>query len=453
MKDTESHRTSCIPVVLLIALLSLFTASCGNRDRYQVLKVLNWTEYIDPAIIPDFEAWYKAQTGETVHVDYQIFDRNEKMYRMIARRHKDYDLVCPSDYLIERLLNTGMLIPLDFISIPDSINYITHYKSPYIQAIFSDVNPLIDANDYTVAYMWGTTGILYNTQKVTDEEANTWGVLRDPKFSGQVLIKDAPRDVYAPILIYLKQRQLKEGSVTIEELMHDSSEPSIAAVENFLKQVKGGVLGWEADHGKEQMISGNGSVSLNWSGDAVWSIKEAAERGVSLNYCVPEEGSTFWFDGWVIPKYAKNIKAAAYFIDFMCRPDIAIRNMEATGYTSANGSLEVLYSQIDDSYDPIDLSYFFGPAAASVCVNPVQYPDQSVVSRCVLEHDWGRNTASLLAMWARIKFGNTNRLILNILIVILLILLVLIIIFTRRSRRRRRGYRRPRLYHPYEGSR
>ena len=190
--------------------------------------------------------------------------------------------------------------------------------------------------------------------------------------------------------------------------MHDSSDESIAAVEAYLKQVKDGVLGWEADFGKEQMTKGRGVVSLNWSGDAVWAIEEAAEVGVDLAYVVPEEGSTVWFDGWVIPKYAKNIKAATYFIDFMCRPDIAIRNMEETGYVSANGAMEVLESQIDDECEPIDLSYFFGPEADSVCVDPVLYPDQAVIDRCALEHDWGQDTEKLLAMWSRVKGDNAT---------------------------------------------
>jgi spermidine/putrescine transport system substrate-binding protein len=272
-----------------------------------------------------------------------------------------------------------------------------------MQKMFKEINPAIDANDYSVPYMWGTTGIIYNTKEVTAEEASTWDVIRNPKFAGQILIKDAPRDVYGPVLIYLKQKELSEGKVTLQELMWDSSDESIAAVEAYLKQVKDGVLGWEADFGKDQMTKGRGVISLNWSGDAVWAMEEAAEVGVSLDYAVPVEGSTVWFDGWVIPKYAKNIKAASYFIDFMCRPDIAIRNMEETGYVSANGARQVLESQIDEEYDPIDLSYFFGPDADSVHVNPVLYPEQEVIDRCALEHDWGRDTEKLLSMWQDVK--------------------------------------------------
>ena len=393
--------------LLAIAAVIAAAVSCSS-NREQILKVYNWSDYIDESVLPEFEEWYKAQTGEDIKVVYQTFDVNETMLSKIEKGHEDYDVVCPSDYIIERMLNTGLILPLDFASIPDSINYIALNKSPYMLKMFREINPKFDANDYSVPYMWGTTGILYNTKEVTAEEAGTWDIIRNPKFAGRILIKDAPRDVYGPVLIYLKQKELAEGSVTLQELMWDSSDESIAAVESYLKQVKDGVLGWEADFGKEQMTKDRGVVSLNWSGDAVWAIEEAAEVGVSLDYIVPEEGSTVWFDGWVIPKYAKNVKAASYFIDFMCRPDIAIRNMEETGYVAANGAIEVLESQIDDEYEPINLTYFFGADADSVRVNPVLYPDQAVIDRCALEHDWGQDTDKLLAMWARVKGDNAN---------------------------------------------
>ena len=421
---------------LILAALSAVLLSCGG-NREQILKVYNWSDYIDESVLPEFEAWYKAQTGEDIKVVYQTFDVNETMLSKIEKGHEDYDVVCPSDYIIERMLNEGLLLPLDFASIPDEINYIDANTAPYIRQVFREINPNIDANLYSVAYMWGTSGIIYNTEKVTPEEAGTWDIIRNPKFAGRILIKDAPRDVYGPVLIYLKQEELKSGKVTLQELMSDSSDASLAAVEAYLKQVKDGVLGWEADFGKDQMTKGRGVVSLNWSGDAVWAIEEAAEVGVSLDYIVPEEGSNVWFDGWVIPKYAKNIKAASYFIDFMCRPDIAIRNMDETGYVSANGAIEVLESQIDDECDPIDLSYFFGPEASAVRVNPVLYPDKSVIDRCALEHDWGKDTDKLLAMWSRVKGDNASGMT-YVIIGLAVLAIIAAIIFGSKSKKRRR---------------
>ena len=426
--------------LLVLAALSALLLSCGG-NREEILKVYNWSDYIDESVLGEFEQWYKEKTGEDIKVVYQTFDVNETMLSKIEKGHEDYDVVCPSDYIIERMLNNSLLLPLDFASIPDSINYISLNKSPYIQGVFKDINPSIDANDYSVAYMWGTTGILYNTEKVTAEEAGTWNVIRNPKFSGQILIKDAPRDVYGPVLIYLKQKELSEGTVTLQELMHDSSDESIAAVEEYLRQVKDGVLGWEADFGKDQMTKGRGVVSLNWSGDAVWAIDEAEEVGVKLDYIVPEEGSTVWFDGWVIPKYARNVKAATWFIDFMCRPDIAIRNMEETGYVSANGAFEVLESQIDEDLDPIDVSYFFGERASSVRVDPVLYPDKAVIDRCALEHDWGQDTDKLLAMWSRVKGDNASSMT-YIVIVLALAVVAAVAVINATAKKRRHSKRR-----------
>lgn len=391
---------------ILLGLCALSTVCASAQERSNVLKVYNWSDYIAEGVLDEFEQWYFEQTGEKVKVIYMTFDVNEAMLSKIEKGHEDYDVVCPSDYIIERMLNNHLLLPLDFEALGDTPNYIEANRSPFIEGMFRSINPDIDANMYSVAYMWGTTGIIYNTAHVTREEASTWDIIRNPKFSGKILIKDAPRDVYAPVLIYLKQNELKSGKVTLQELMHDSSDESIALVKDYLMQCKPGVYGWEADLGKEQLTKDRAYVSLNWSGDAVWAINEAKSVGISLDYAVPEEGSTVWFDGWVIPKYAKNVKAATYFINFMCRPDIAIRNMDETGYVASNGSWEVLESQIDDTLEPVDLSYFFGPQAASVRVDPILYPDRSVIGRCALEHDWGDDTEKLLSMWQDVK-GST----------------------------------------------
>ena len=418
---------------VLVSVLNL-----SAKDRTEILKVYNWSDYIAEGVIDEFEQWYFEQTGEKIQVIYQVFDVNEAMLSKIEKGHEDYDVVCPSDYIIERMLNNGLLIPLDFAALGNTPNYINDTKSPYIEKMFRQINPEIDANDYSVAYMWGTTGILYNTAFVSREEASTWDIIRNPKFSGKVLIKDAPRDVYGPVLIYLKQNELKSGKLTLQDLMSDSSDESLAAVENYLMQVKPGVMGWEADLGKEQMTKSLAYVSLNWSGDAVWAMEEAASVGVSLDYIVPEEGSTVWFDGWVIPKYSKNVKAATFFINFMCRPDIAIRNMEETGYIASSGAYEVLESQIDESFPAVDLSYFFGEEADSVHVNPILYPDRSVIERCALEHDWGERTEALLSMWQNVK-GSRAGIATYIVLIVALVAIAAVVFINRKNRRRRRS--------------
>lgn len=426
---------------LATGILALSAVSVFAEDRSNVLKVYNWSDYIAEGVLDDFKSWYKEQTGENVDVIYMTFDVNDAMLSKIEKGHEDYDVVCPSDYIIERMLNKGLLLPLDFKSLGSTPNYIEANRSPFIEQMFRSINPSIDANQYSVAYMWGTTGILYNPKFVTREEASTWDVIRNPKFAGKILIKDAPRDVYAPVLIYLKQNELKSGKVTLQDLMRDSSDESLQMVQDYLMQCKPGVYGWEADLGKEQMTKNRAYVSLNWSGDAVWAIEEAAAVNVELDYVVPEEGSTVWFDGWVIPKYAKNIKAATYFINFMCRPDIAIRNMEETGYVASNGSREVLESQIDESLEPIDLSYFFGPEASAVRVNPILYPDLSVIERCALEHDWGDDTEKLLKMWQNVKGSQANPFTYLIIAVVVAAFAVYFVTSANAKKRRRRNRR------------
>ena len=379
-----------------------------SEDRSQILKVYNWSDYIDEEVIPEFEQWYEEQTGEKVHVIYQTFDINETMLSKIEKGHEDYDVVCPSDYIIERMLRSDLLLPIDrdFGQTP---NYIDDNLSPYIRSCFDKMlGNGKNANDYSVGYMWGTTGILYNTKYVTDEEASTWDVIRNPKFKDRVLIKDSARDVYSQIILKVKEQDIADGKYTLDELMNYTNDDDIAAVEAYMKEVKELVAGWEADFGKDQMVQEQAWVSLNWSGDGVWAVEEAKELGVDLKYTLPKEGFTVWFDGWVIPKYAQNVKAAKYWINFMSRPDIVIRNVEVTGYVSVSGAPEVLEAFSDDEFEPIDLSYFFGPQADSVCANPVLYPDKADIDRSTQEHDWGEDTTKLIEMWSRIKGDNAS---------------------------------------------
>ena len=426
-----------------IILLAAAALLCGcAQDRSQILKVYNWSDYIDESVIGEFETWYEEQTGEPVKVIYQTFDVNETMLSKIEKGHEDYDVVCPSDYIIERMLASDLLLPIDrdFGQTP---NYIDENMSPYIYDCFSKMNGGgKNANDYAVGYMWGTTGLLYNAKYVSEEEVSTWDVLRNPKFADKIFIKDSARDVFSQIILFLRQDDIRGGKVTADELMLDSSDEAIADVEAFMKQVKPLVAGWEADFGKDQMTQERGWISLNWSGDAVWAIEEAAEMGVDLRYALPKEGFTVWFDGWVIPKYAQNTKAAKYWIDFMCRPDIVIRNVEETGYVSVSGSTEVLDAFIDEELDPIDLSYFFGAEADSVRVDPVLYPDRADIERSAMEHDWGEKTPELVAMWGRVKGENANAM--TIIVIAVVFAAIVGIALYRRFSNKRGGRKRRR---------
>ena len=189
----------------------------------------------------------------------------------------------------------------------------------------------------------------------------------------------------------------------------------------MLLQAKKQVCGWEVDFGKEEMTKGKAWLNLSWSGDAQFAIEEAAEMGVMLDYIVPNEGSNVWFDGWVIPKYAQNVKAATYFIDYMCRADNALANMDEIGYVSCVGGKKAAAALLDELNDDeewpqtVDASYFFGEEPIQVGddtldphelnLNPVYYPDLSTIKRCALMHDAGDAQEMLLEMWNEIKLA------------------------------------------------
>ncbi len=418
----------------LALIAALIVVGCGVSDeRAHTLKVYNWGDYIDEDLIAEFEEWYEEQTGERVQVIYQTFDINEVMLAKIENGMADFDVVCPSEYIVERMMRNELLLPILTPEFEQEINEkgINYFGcvSPYIKEQFS----LLEApegqnpNDYAVGYMWGTTGILYNTKYVTEQEAMSWDLMFDKRLQDKILVKDAFRDVYSPILIYAKTLEgRKNGTLaedqmldieTIRELMYDSSDEAIALVESYLKRMKELVAGWEADFGKEMMTQEKAWINLMWSGDAVWAIEEAADVDVELAYTVPEEGSVVWFDGWVIPKYAVNTHAARYFIDYMCMPENAIRNMDATGYVSVVTTEEVLeqISSEEDYDEPIDLSYLFIDAEGnpiegsdSVYTDPVLYPCRSVINRCAVMHDSGNRTDKMLEMWSRVKGDNLS---------------------------------------------
>ena len=385
-------------------------ASCehSSEKRSRILKIYNWADYIDEDVLAEFPAWYKQQTGEEIRIIYQVFDINEIMLTKIERGHEDFDVVCPSEYIIERMLKKDLLLPIDrnFGKTPDYLPNV----SPYIQKELNKTSqPGRVTTDYAVPYMWGTAGILYNKNFISKEEAGSWHCLWTSKNKGKILMKDSYRDAYGTAIIYAHAKQLADGTVTVEQLMNDNSSKAIDLAEKYLKAMKPNISGWEADFGKEMMTKNKTWLNLTWSGDAVWAIEEAAAVGVDLDYEVPQEGSNIWYDGWVIPKYSRNVKAASYFINYLCQPGIAMRNMDAIGYVSAVATPEILEAKTDTTLEQFsDLSYFFGPGADSIQINPVQYPDKKVVQRCAMIRDFGDRTELVLEMWSRVKGDNLN---------------------------------------------
>ena len=408
--------------ISVLAITAILFASCTGVDRAHQLKVLNWADYIDEDVKANFEQWYFEQTGEKVELVYETFDINETALTKIEVGHEDYDVFCPSEYIIERMLKKELLLPIQKDLIPEEIYYFDNI-SPFVLHKFQQMAPTHDlqVSDYATGYMWGTTGFIYNPQFVNREDLLSWGAILDPKFENRILMKDAVRDIYSVLVIYAFRKQLEEGTANLDELVRNINAKRVAAVKEILLQAKKQICGWEVDFGKEEMTKGKAWLNLSWSGDAQFAIEEAAEMGVMLDYVIPEEGSNVWFDGWVIPKYAQNVKAATYFIDYMCKAENALANMEEIGYVSCAGgpkaAATILAEMNDEEEWPetVDASYFFGEEPIEVDgekldphalhLNPVYYADQKIIKRCALMHDAGDAQEMLQDMWNEIKLA------------------------------------------------
>ena len=406
----------------ILAIAAIVLSSCGGANRANQLKVLNWADYIDEDVKENFEQWYYDQTGEKVELVYETFDINETALTKIEVGHEDYDVFCPSEYIIERMLKKDLLLPIQKDLIADSIYYFDNI-SPFATQKFQQMAPRHDVkvSDYTVGYMWGTTGFIYNPQFVNREDLQSWAAVLNPKFENRILMKDAFRDVYSVLVLYAFHEQVENGELNRDELVRNITPKRVAAVKDILLQAKKQICGWEVDFGKEEMTKGKAWLNLSWSGDAQFAIEEASEMGVMLDYIVPQEGSNVWFDGWVIPKYAKNVKAATYFIDYMCKAENALANMDEIGYVSCaggvNAAAEILAEMNDEEEWPetVDASYFFGDELIyadgewldphALHLNPVYYADKSIIERCALMHDAGEAQEMLLEMWNEIKLA------------------------------------------------
>ncbi len=446
---------------LVLLGVGLFLASCTSREpREQILKVYNWADYIDEDRLAAFPAWYEWQTGEKIRIIYQTFDINEVMLTKIERGHEDYDVVCPSEYIIERMLRKNLLLPIDtcFGRTPNYIHNVSPYIISQIDKIGCDGgnggeksgDKRLVPHRYAVPYMWGTCGILYNKQHVPAADAETWGTLWNPKYRGKLLMKDSYRDSYGTALIWHYRRDIARGTKTVAQLMNDYSPSAIAVVEKELKALKPNIEGWEADFGKETMTKGKALLNMTWSGDAAWAIEEAEKVGVSLGYEVPREGSNVWFDGWVIPKYARNPRAAAYFINYLCQGDVALDNMQTTGYVSSVATDGIFKAMSDSTAYPTahNLAYFFGTdRARRAHLNPIMYPDSTVVARCAMIHDAGDRTPAVMDMWSKVKGDNLGGGLVVFLLAVVAVLTVFVGIKKYEHARHRRLSRRHRRHH------
>ncbi|MBQ8413000.1 MAG: ABC transporter substrate-binding protein, partial [Lachnospiraceae bacterium] len=310
-------------VVLLFANMTFLTG-CGDKDEEDeiVLRISNWEEYIDEgdwdeeetielengtvicsetSIIEDFENWFYETYGKKVRVEYSTFGTNEELYNQLSMGDT-YDLVCPSEYMIMKMMAEDMLVPYseDFYDPTIENNYYAKGVSPYIKGVFDSLSingePI---SKYSAGYMWGTLGIVYNPEYVTAEEAAHWDMLLMDKFDKRVTIKDSVRDAYfAGNSIYNKELLLSEDFVNADDyyaqmeiILNATDKETIDAVEDILSDIKKNVYSFETDSGKADMVSGKVVANQQWSGDAVYTLDQAEEEGVMLCYSAPVEAT------------------------------------------------------------------------------------------------------------------------------------------------------------------
>lgn len=296
------------PAFALIGVIALVAGSVvgmKSTSGPNTLNVYNWGEYIDPEVITMFE----QETG--IKVIYDEFEMNEEMYSKIETGAVKYDVVCPSDYTIQRMIEADLLAEINYNNVPN-IKYI---GEDYLNSAKS-FDP---ENKYAVPYTWGTVGILYNKTMV-DETIDSWGAIFDEKYKNNILMINSVRDAMGIALKYLGYSLNSTDKAELEEAT------------NLLKEQKPLVQSYVVDQVRDKMIGNNAAIGIIYSGEAIYTQRENPD----LEYVVPKEGSNIWIDGWVIPKNSENKENAEKFINFLCRPDIALLNFEYITYSTPN---------------------------------------------------------------------------------------------------------------------
>jgi len=293
--------------ILFIFVLCFSMVGCqsqtGGTGSKEVLNVYNWGEYIDPEVLDLFEKEYD------IKINYEIYPTNEDMYVKVSAQTSPYDILVPSDYMIERLIQQDMLQKID-------VSKLTNYQ--YIDERFKNLS-YDPNNEYSVPYFWGTLGILYNTEMVSGP-VESWDILWDPAYEGKILMLDSVRDTMA---VALSKLGYSVNTVDPDELEQ---------AKQLLIEQRPLVLAYVVDEIRDMMIGGEAALAILWSGDSM----DAMSSEPSLNYVVPNEGSNKWFDAMVIPKNSQNPDAAHLFIDFMTRPEISLMNTDYVGYSTVN---------------------------------------------------------------------------------------------------------------------
>ena len=326
----KSVMYSCAGALLLSALL--FVPSCGKKDSgaetgsqaasesENVVNVYNAGEYIDPEVPKMFE----KETG--IKVVYDTFETNEEMYPVIEAGGVVYDAVCPSDYMIEKMLQNHLLQEVDFSKVPN----IKEIGADYMK-MCEQFDP---GNRYVVPYTTGTVGILYNKRmfdKLGVPYPTKWADLWNPKLKGEILMQDSVRDAF---MVALKKEGHSMNTVSDKDLDE--------ALQDLIRQ-KPLVQAYVVDQVRDKMIGEEAACGVIYSGEILYVQGELEGTDVEVDYVIPEEGTNVWFDGWVIPKNAKHKEHAEKWMHFLCRPDIAAKNFEYITYPTPNtGALKLL---------------------------------------------------------------------------------------------------------------
>ena len=340
-------------IVLLLMVFVLSTgilAGCQNKDQ-TVLNVYNWGDYIDEDIFKTFE----EETG--IKINYETFATNEEMYTKIKKGGTKYDIAIPSDYMIEKMINEDLLETIDLTKIPNYSNINERFKN-------LDFDP---ENKYSVPYFWGTVGIIYNTNLITDP-IDSWDALWDEKYAGKFTMIDSQRD---SIMVALKKLGYSMNTKDLGQL-EEAKEALIAQ--------KPLVLAYVGDNVKDMLISEEAAMAVVWSGEASAVIQEYDY----FEYVLPKEGSNMWFDNIIIPKGAKNIDAAHQFIDFLCRGDIGFKNADYVGYATCN----------DETMKLLD---------SELMGKTYTYPDQSLLENFEIFSDPGDFILEYDRIWTEMK--------------------------------------------------
>ena len=372
-------------ILAFLLTFSLFTVvGCDKQETDVIeLNVYNWEDYIaqddDADLIAEFEEYYFDTYGKKVKVNYSTFGTNENMYNELqlskvktnSGYDYGYDLVCPSDYMLQKMIYEGMVEKLDY-SIPEgeegSLYNYERYVSRFIYDLFTNQTDIdgneINWNDYAVPYMFGTMGFVYNPNAFKGDykpgDESHWDFPWQTYSKNLGTIKDSIRDTYALAIgkVYSSElkalaNEYKNNVISVSEyqkrlvaIFNRVDEETIEKVTKDLIDLKYNVYGFEVDSGKRDMASGKIAINFAWSGDAVYTLDIAEEDGTILYYTVPEEGSNIWFDGWVMPKVA-NVVVAQEFINFLSCPENAIKNMNFIGYTPSVAGEEMYENCLD----------------------------------------------------------------------------------------------------------